>query len=43
MQRRTMQREAIRRVLERSCHPLTPQEIHRKAQGSMPGLGIATV
>ncbi len=43
MQRRTQQREAIRGALRRAGRPLTPEEVHRAAQGAVPRLGIATV
>ncbi|MDJ0838146.1 MAG: transcriptional repressor [Acidobacteriota bacterium] len=43
MIRRTEQRYAIRRVLEHTVRPLTPQEVLEKAKATVPGLGIATV
>ncbi len=43
MERRTRQREAIRRALVAAGRPLSPQEILADAQREVPGLGIATV
>lgn len=43
MERRTRQRDAIWRVLERADRPLGPQEILERAQREVPRLGIATV
>lgn len=43
MQRRTQQREAIRRALESAGRPLSPQEVLDAASAGSPGLGIATV
>lgn len=42
-ERRTRQRAAIRRALEREARPLSPAELLAAAQGDVPGLGIATV
>jgi len=43
MQRKTLQRSAIRDALEEAGRPLSPQEILEAAQAGVPGLGIATV
>jgi len=43
MQRRTVQREAIRRAIEQADRPLLPNEILEAASQALPGLGIATV
>jgi len=42
-QRRSPQREAIRRVIDRAAGPLTVQQIHSHAKRSIRNLGIATV
>lgn len=42
-ERKTNQREAIRRVFEAARRPLSPQEAHGAACRRVPGLGIATV
>jgi Fur family transcriptional regulator, ferric uptake regulator len=42
-QRRTRQREIIARVIREATGPLTVPQIHERAQGEMPSLGIATV
>jgi len=41
--RRTQQREAIRRTFEETARPLAPQEILQLAIERAPGMGIATV
>lgn len=41
--RDTSQRRAIRQALERANRPLSAAEILEAAQGSVPGLGVATV
>jgi Fur family ferric uptake transcriptional regulator len=43
MERDTRQRRAIRRVLETSGRPLSPQEVLAATHRAVPGLGIATV
>lgn len=43
MERRTRQREAIRRALAVADRPLSPQEITDLARREVPALGIATV
>lgn len=43
MQRKTNQRDAIRRALEITDRPLGPQEIWEIAKQDAPSLGIATV
>ena len=43
MKRNTRQRQAIRDVLVRHGHPMTPHEILQAAQETIPTLGIATV
>lgn len=43
MQRRTGQREAIKKALEEADRPLSPQEILEGARSHSPGVGIATV
>jgi len=43
MQRKTSQRDAIRRAIEEAGRPLTPQEILEAAREHVPGTGIATV
>ena len=43
MERRTVQRDAIKRVFEQTPRPLTPQEILDRAKKQVPQLGIATV
>lgn len=43
MQRKTQQREAIRRALDDAGRPLAPQELLELAQRDVPALGIATV
>ncbi len=43
MQRRTRQRDAIRRAFEVAGRPLSPQEVLASAKTDRPGLGIATV
>jgi Fur family ferric uptake transcriptional regulator len=42
-QRKTKQREAIRRVLESAGRPLAPGEVLAGAAPAAPGLGMATV
>jgi Fur family ferric uptake transcriptional regulator len=42
-QRDTRQRRAIRRALETSGRPLSPQELLAAAHRQVPGLGLATV
>lgn len=41
--RKTRQRDAIRKVFIRSERPLAPLEVLSAAQSDVPGLGIATV
>ena len=41
--RQTAQREAILRAIQAARGPLTIEQIHRRAQGGQPGLGVATV
>jgi Fur family ferric uptake transcriptional regulator len=41
--RSTRQREVIVRVIREAAGPLTIPEIHQRAQGELPELGIATV
>ena len=43
MKRQTSQRRAIVHTLERAPGPLTPQEIHDRANRRQTGLGLATV
>lgn len=43
MERNTRQRDAIRAVFAQSRQPLTPADVLTIAQGSVRGLGIATV
>ena len=43
MERKTRQRQAIRRIFEEIDRPLSPQEVLPAAQSYAPGLGIATV
>jgi Fur family ferric uptake transcriptional regulator len=43
MQRQTRQRQALRRVIGQSEHPLTAGEIQKLAGRSVRGLGLATV
>jgi len=43
MERNTVQRRAIHKVLETSGRPMGPPEIFEAARGHAPGLGIATV
>lgn len=43
MERRTRQRDAIRRVLVEADRPLGPQEVLDAAQDHVPRLGLATV
>lgn len=43
MVRRTHQRRAILRALHAAPGPLTPQEVHERAQEDAGGLGLATV
>ena len=43
MERKTRQRMAIREALSESGRPLLPQEVLVAAQGSVPGLSLATV
>jgi Fur family ferric uptake transcriptional regulator len=43
MQRKTQQRAAIRQAFTDTGRPLSPQEVLDSAQGTLPGLGIATV
>ncbi len=43
MERRTVQREAIKQVFKKTSRPLTPQEILERAKQQVPNLGIATV
>ncbi len=43
MERNTKQRDAIRTVFEKSDRPLSPQEIHERADRAAPGLSLATV
>lgn len=42
-QRRTQQRDAIRKAFEDASRPLGPREVLDIAQESVPGLGVATV
>ena len=42
-QRRSPQREAIQRVIERAAGPLTVRQIHARAKRRITNLGIATV
>ncbi|MCC6580130.1 MAG: transcriptional repressor [Phycisphaeraceae bacterium] len=42
-QRRTSQRKALQEVIHDAHGPLTVEELHQRAQGRMPSLGIATV
>jgi Fur family transcriptional regulator, ferric uptake regulator len=42
-QRDTRQRRAIRQALEEAGRPLSPKELHERAQGEVDGLGIATI
>jgi len=43
MERKTRQRDAIRRAFEAANRPLAPGEVLDVAQVQVPGLGIATV
>lgn len=43
MNRKTRQRDAIRKVFAHSQRPLAPLEVLAVAQSEVPGLGIATV
>lgn len=43
MLRDTAQRRAIREVFRGEARPLSPEEVLRGGQGSVPSLGIATV
>lgn len=43
MQRNTIQREAIRRAIEKADRPLSPQEVWDSARYDVPKIGIATV
>ncbi|QDG53106.1 transcriptional repressor [Persicimonas caeni] len=43
MERRTEQREAMKKVFDEAKRPLTAQEVLDLAQEHVPGLGIATV
>lgn len=43
MERRTRQRDAVRRVVDAARHPLSAAEIHDAAARLQEGLGIATV
>lgn len=43
MARETKQRQAIRGAIEAADRPLSPAEVLEVAQGSVPGLGLATV
>jgi Fur family ferric uptake transcriptional regulator len=43
MERNTVQRRAIHKVLEQSGRPMGPPEIYEAAKSHAPGLGIATV
>jgi Fur family transcriptional regulator, ferric uptake regulator len=43
MQRDTAQRRAIRDVFRREARPLSPEEVLKGGQASVPSLGIATV
>lgn len=43
MERRTRQRDAVRRVLGAARRPLGAAEVHEAAQGEAPGIGVATV
>jgi len=43
MQRDTAQRRAIRRALDEAGRPLGALEVLDRAQGDVPGLGLATV
>ncbi len=43
MQRRTQQREAIKKALGEAGRPLSPHEILEEARAHSPGMGIATV
>jgi Fur family ferric uptake transcriptional regulator len=43
MERKTRQRAAIREAISRSGRPLLPQEVLEAAQGTVPGLSLATV
>ncbi|MGD8454100.1 MAG: transcriptional repressor [Phycisphaerae bacterium] len=42
-ERRTVQRQTIKRVLEEAGRPMSPQEVHVAARKSIPGIGLATV
>ena len=42
MQRHTRQGTAIREIVQQSERPLTASEIHRRAIGKLPNLGLAT-
>ena len=43
MERNTVQRRAIHKVLEQTGRPMGPPEIYEAAREHAPGLGIATV
>ena len=43
MERNTVQRRAIHKVLEQTGRPMGPPEIYEAAREPAPGLGIATV
>jgi Fur family ferric uptake transcriptional regulator len=43
VERRTRQREALRRAFARADRPLSPQEVTALARREVPALGIATV
>ncbi len=43
MERNTVQRRAIHKVLEQAGRPMGPPEIYEAARAHAPGLGIATV
>jgi len=43
MERNTVQRRAIHKVLEQTGRPMGPPEIYEAAKEHAPGLGIATV
>lgn len=43
MERNTRQRDAIRAVFDRADRPLSPQEVHERADRIAPGLSMATV
>jgi Fur family ferric uptake transcriptional regulator len=41
--RETRQRQAIRQALQSADRPMSPEDVLASAQGTVPGLGIATV